>query len=115
MLQLLDTSAENLKNRAQRLAPQFAACGAIRTAEPIEDVTYLGGGAVPTQKLRTWCIALTPESLSVDRLAARLRTGTPSVVGRVQQDRLYLDLRSVFPRQDQELVAAVSAVTESAS
>ena len=115
LLQLLDTSVENLKNRAQRLAPQLAACAAIKKAEAVEDVTYLGGGAVPTQKLTTWCIALEPDAMSVDRLAARLRTGAPSIVGRVQQERLHLDLRSVFPRQDVQLVAAVAAVTESAS
>ncbi|MHB1033775.1 MAG: L-seryl-tRNA(Sec) selenium transferase [Pirellulales bacterium] len=110
LLHLLGTSVENLKNRAQRLAPQLAAAPAIGKAEPVEDVTYLGGGSVPGQQLPTWCVALTPAQGSVDRLAAALRTGSPAVVGRVQQDRLLLDLRSVIPRQDQDLVAAVSAV-----
>jgi L-seryl-tRNA(Ser) seleniumtransferase len=115
LLQLLDTSVDNLKNRAQRLAPQIAACSAVKSAEPVEDVTYLGGGAVPTQKLATWCIAISPQDMSVDRLAARLRTGTPAIVGRVQQERLYFDLRSVFPRQDQQLVAAVAALSDTSS
>jgi L-seryl-tRNA(Ser) seleniumtransferase len=48
--------------------------------------------------------------MTVDRLAATLRAGTPPVVGRIQQDRLLLDLRSVFPRQDVDLVAAVEAL-----
>ena len=109
LLQLLSTSIENLKGRAERLAPQMAG-GAIKAAEAVEDVTYLGGGSVPTQQLRTWCVALTSEGMSVDRLATRLRTGRPSVVGRVHDERLYLDLRSVFPRQDIDLVAAVRAL-----
>jgi len=110
LLQLLSTSVENLKGRAERLAPQMAAGGAIKAAEAVEDVTFLGGGAVPTQQLRTWCVALTSEGMSVDRLATRLRTGRPAVVGRVRDERLYLDLRSVFPRQDIDLVAAVRAL-----
>jgi len=69
-------------------------------------VTYFGGGSLPAQELATWCVAVKPARLSVDRLAAALRTGTPPVVGRVQQDRLMLDLRSVLPRQDISLVAA---------
>ena len=73
-------------------------------------MTYLGGGSVPTQQLPTWCVALTSEGMSVDRLATRLRTGRPAVVGRVRDERLYLDLRSVFPRQDIDLVAAVRAL-----
>ncbi|HUY31599.1 MAG TPA: L-seryl-tRNA(Sec) selenium transferase [Pirellulales bacterium] len=110
LLHFLSTSVENLKGRAERLAPQMAASRPIRAAEAVEDVTYLGGGSVPTQQLRTWCVALTPEGMSVDRLATRLRTGKPPVVGRVRDERLYLDLRAVFPRQDIDLVAAVRAL-----
>ncbi|HVA49856.1 MAG TPA: L-seryl-tRNA(Sec) selenium transferase [Pirellulales bacterium] len=115
LLQLLSTSLDNLRTRAERLAPQMATSHAIAAADAIADVTYLGGGAVPTQQLDTWCVALTPAEISVDRLAARLRTGQPSVVGRVRDERLYLDLRTVFPRQDLDLVAAVRAVGENLS
>jgi L-seryl-tRNA(Ser) seleniumtransferase len=110
LLQLLTAPLDNLRTRAERLAPQMAASPAIAAADAIDDVTYLGGGAVPTQQLATWCVALTPAEISVDRLAARLRTGKPSVVGRVRDERLYLDLRSVFPRQDLDLVAAVRSL-----
>jgi L-seryl-tRNA(Ser) seleniumtransferase len=111
LLQFLSTSTENLKNRAHRLAPQIAACPAVASAEAMESSTYLGGGSVPTQELPTWCIALTPSQGGADRLSAALRTGRPAVVGRIQNERLLLDLRTVFPRQDQELVAAVSALS----
>lgn len=115
LLRLLSTSPENLQGRAERLAPQLAACPAIASATAVEDVTYLGGGSVPTQQLRTWCVALAPAAGGVDRLANRLRTGSPPVVGRVQQERLLLDLRAVFPRQDQEIVAAVSGLEPKSS
>jgi L-seryl-tRNA(Ser) seleniumtransferase len=110
LLHLLGTSVENLQNRAERLAPQMAAAGCIAEAEAVPGETYLGGGSVPAQKLATWCVALRPKKMSVDRLATRLRLGTPAVVGRVYQDRLLLDLRSVLPRQDAALVAAVEAI-----
>ena len=110
LLQLLTTSVENLQNRAERMAPQMAEAKAVADAEIVESTTYLGGGSVPTQQLPTRCVALKPEGMSVDRLATALRTGTPAVVGRVQQDRLMLDLRSVLPRQDVQLVAALEAL-----
>jgi len=106
LLRLLTASEDNLKNRAERLAPQIAATESVEEAEPVAAVTYFGGGSLPAQELATWCVAVKPARLSVDRLAAALRTGTPPVVGRVQQDRLMLDLRSVLPRQDISLVAA---------
>ena len=110
LLHLLSTSVENLRNRAGRLAPQMAASEAVATADVVDDTTFLGGGSIPAQQIATCAIALKPATMSVDRLAAALRTGTPSVIGRVQQDRLLLDLRSVMPRQDQELVEAVCAL-----
>jgi L-seryl-tRNA(Ser) seleniumtransferase len=113
ILHLLSTSVDNLKNRAERLAPQMAAVKSIvSSAEAVADITYLGGGSIPTQQLSTWCVAIRPASLSVDRLAAALRTGTPAVVGRVREDRLLLDLRSVFPRQDAEMLAALEALSK---
>lgn len=115
LLQLLTTSVDNLRQRAQRLAPQMAAASAIASAEPAQDVTYLGGGSLPNQQVATWCIALRPAQGSVDRLAFALRSGETPVVGRVQQDRLLLDLRSVFPRQDVALVEAVQALAGEAT
>lgn len=113
LLTLLSTSVENLQNRAERLAPQMAACAAIAAAEATAQQTFLGGGSLPNQSIPTWCIALTPARESVDALAARLRRGTPPVCGRVQDDRLLLDLRTVFPRQDARLVEAVQALAAS--
>ncbi len=111
LLRLLSASVENLQNRAERLAPQLAAAGAVAEAEPRADTTFLGGGSIPAQQLPTWCVAMKPAGMSVDRMAALLRQATPSVVGRVQQDRLLLDLRGVIPRQDAKLVEAVEALS----
>ncbi|MCL6504195.1 MAG: L-seryl-tRNA(Sec) selenium transferase [Pirellulales bacterium] len=107
LLQLLSTPLQNLQLRAERLAAQIAAMPTVASAQAVQDTAYLGGGSVPTQQLATWCVAIEPQDGGVDRLAARLRTGTPAIVGRIRDGRLLLDLRSVFPRQDQELVNAL--------
>jgi L-seryl-tRNA(Ser) seleniumtransferase len=113
LLRLLGTSVENLKNRAQRLAPQIAASGVAVSAEAVASITFLGGFQSPARQLDTWCVAVRPQGLSIDRLATLLRTGSPPVVGRIEEDRLLLDLRSVSPRQDQDLVAAMCALGHS--
>lgn len=109
LLSLLATSLENLRNRAERLAPQISATG-VATAEVIEDEAYLGGGSVPSQAISTICLALTSKSHSASQLAAALRAGTPAVMGRIKEDRLLLDLRSVAPKFDVPLVEAVQAL-----
>jgi L-seryl-tRNA(Ser) seleniumtransferase len=110
LLQLLSAPAENLQQRAERLATQVAAQGSVAVAEACPSEAFLGGGAIPEQRISSWCISIAPSGMSVDQFAVRLRTGTPPVVGRIHADRLRLELRSVFPRQDAEIVAAVARV-----
>jgi len=109
LLTLLATPLENLRHRAERLAPQIQATG-IAAVEVIAGQAFVGGGSLPNQALATICLALTPASGTVDALATALRNSTPAVVGRIQDGRLLLDLRSVQPRDDAGLVAAVEAM-----
>ncbi len=115
LLHLLITSVENLRNRAERLAPQVAASGAVARAEAFAAETYVDQWLGPDRQLPTWRVAVIPHGMSVDRLAAALRLGSPPVIARVEQDRLLLDLRTVIPRQDQQLVEAFAAVGEGKS
>lgn len=110
LLQLLSASSESLRQRAEQLASQCAAASAVAEAVALADVAYLGGGSLPTQEISTWCVALSPKDGSVDRLAMALRTGIPPVVGRVKNERLLLDLRSVPARQDVSMLAAIQAI-----
>jgi L-seryl-tRNA(Ser) seleniumtransferase len=110
LLALLSASTDNLKNRAERLAPQLQALPPIKLAEAVSGEAFLGGGSVPTQRLESWCIAVNPSGISVDALAKALRTGSLPVFPRVQQERLWIDLRSVFPNQDSMLVEAFQNV-----
>ena len=112
LLQLLSTSEENLKNRAERIAVQLEASELVATAQAVEDETYLGGGSVPTQQIKTWCIAVEPSCISIDKLCERLRKGSPAIICRVQKARLLVDLRSVLPRQDRAIVGAFHQLAE---
>ncbi len=112
ILHLLTTAPENLKNRAERLAPQAAAAPAIAEAEAVADTTRLDRLGEPTCDMPTWCLALRPAAMTVDGLAAALRAGTPAVVGRLGGDRLLLDLRTVPPVQDIPLIRALERLGE---
>ncbi len=109
-LSMLSTPIENLRHRAEHLAPQLASLSAVSAAEVCESEAFIGGGSVPTQRIATVCVALAPQDLSVDEFARALRMGTPSVFGRVQDEQLLLDLRTVFPEQDADLLSAVQSL-----
>jgi L-seryl-tRNA(Ser) seleniumtransferase len=113
LLSFLSTSTDNLKLRAERLAAQLASAEVISEASAVEDMAMLGGGSMPTQQISTWCVSLRPAKGNVDQLARRLRSGEPSVFGRVQKDKLLLDLRTTFPGQDLDIVMAVNRISKS--
>ncbi len=108
LLQLLATPTENLRLRAESIASQLQQITGIAKAEAVEEEAFLGGGSVPTQEIKTWCIAIDLDKESLNTFHTRLRTGTPAVVGRVQKGKLLIDLRSVPPRQDEQIVHAVT-------
>lgn len=110
ILALLATRPENLKHRAERIAAQLAGAPLVAEAQVIESSTYLGGGAIPSQQLATFCVALVPRQVNAQQLATRLRLASPAVFSRIQQDQVLLDLRAVAPGEDRHLVEAIRAL-----
>jgi L-seryl-tRNA(Ser) seleniumtransferase len=109
VITLLATPLENLRQRAERMAPQLAAAG-VANVEVLEGQARVFGNSLVGQMVPTICLALAPHSGTAEQLAARLRGGTLPVIGRVEGERVVLDLRSVPPRDDLALVAAIEAL-----
>ena len=72
--------------------------------------SVIGGGAAPSAVLPTRLIALSHANLSADELNARLRASTPPIIARVEDGRVLLDLRTVFPEQDANLATALASL-----
>ena len=61
--------------------------------------------------LSTRLIALSHADLSADELSSRLRASNPPIIARVEDGRVLLDLRTVFPEQDTDVVDAIVRIT----
>lgn len=112
ILRMLSMPIENLHLRATKIAQQISHLPQIGSCDVVEDQAMLGGGSLPTQKIPTWCVAVSHADRSISSLANRLRHGNPAVVGRVQKDRLYLDMRTVQPSQDADLVSVFESLSK---
>ena len=62
-------------------------------------VSLVGGGALPTEELKTVLVALRPKTLSAAGLGKRLRALDVPVIGRVSQEEVLLDLRTVVEEE----------------
>ncbi len=111
-LWMLTTPEAELRERCERLAARLRSLPGLAGVDMRKDTAYVGGGSLPDQALPTWVIALTADKLGDAEFAARLRRGNPAVVGRVQGGEVLLDLRTVFDRQEDDLVNAVGAAVK---
>ena len=109
-LKLLTEPLGSVTARARRVHRGLGAPAIARlAARVVEDRSQVGGGALPTVELPTAGLALGASDAAARALDARLRAGDPPVIGRLVDDRLFLDCRTVLPGQVPGLVKALVA------
>jgi L-seryl-tRNA(Ser) seleniumtransferase len=109
---MMRLSAPDICVRAEALQAQLSAAVHLKTTI-ISGTSLVGGGSAPTSSLPTFLLAVTAASLSADELAARLRHHQPSIVARVEEGRVLLDLRTVLgPWEEAEIVRALQSLAD---
>jgi L-seryl-tRNA(Ser) seleniumtransferase len=109
VLRMMRLTRQEIGTRAEALATKVAS-SKLR-AEIIDGESVIGGGAAPSSVLPTRLVALSCADLSADELAARLRASDPPVIARVEEDKVLLDLRTVFPDQEEAIADALRRIT----
>ncbi|MGA9815328.1 MAG: L-seryl-tRNA(Sec) selenium transferase [Terriglobales bacterium] len=107
-LRMMHLSQDEIGRRAEAVAALRSSSGL--TVEIIDGESVIGGGAAPSAALPTRLLALTRQGLSADEISSRLRAGNPAIIARVEEGRVLLDLRTVFPEQDENVMAALRAL-----
>ncbi|MGE5204555.1 MAG: L-seryl-tRNA(Sec) selenium transferase, partial [Chlamydiota bacterium] len=106
-LRMLRLAPEEIERRAEAVKQKLEAEASRLSLEIVDGRSVVGGGAAPAATLPSRLLAVTCEDLSADELATRLRAGDPPIVARVEEGRVLLDLRAVFPEQDELVVRAL--------
>jgi L-seryl-tRNA(Ser) seleniumtransferase len=106
VLRMAALGVDAIDARAARLARTLVARG--WRAEIVDGFSTIGGGSAPGAALPTRLLVLAREDLGADVLDARLRALQPPIVGRIEHDRLLMDLRTVREDEDDEIAAALS-------
>jgi L-seryl-tRNA(Ser) seleniumtransferase len=111
-LRMMRVSKDEIARRAERIVSQVESGQLKRVKlQLVDGESVVGGGAAPSAVLPTRLIALSHVDLSADQISARLRASTPPIVARVEDGRVLLDLRTVFPDQDANLATAFASLS----
>src|SRR5437899_2057914 len=109
-LRMMQMSLEEISQRTDELYRALSAKIADGDAEiEIADGRSLvGGGSTPAQSLPTKVLRIASARHSANDLGLRLRTGASTVIARIEDNRLMIDLRTVFPEQEAALAEALA-------
>jgi len=108
VLEMLHSPIDELRARAENIVaalnglPIKAAVGVGRA--------QVGGGTLPRSVLESVTLELTHSKLKPDEMATRLRGYSVPIVGYIGRGKFNLDLRTIFPRQDTEVIKAIHDV-----
>jgi L-seryl-tRNA(Ser) seleniumtransferase len=111
VLRMLALTPEELRARAEGFAARLGEEAPGLRVEIAEGAGRAGGGTAPEEALPAVLLSLELPGTESGELAGRLRHGSPAVMGRVREGRLLLDLRTVFPEEEDALLAALSAAS----
>jgi L-seryl-tRNA(Ser) seleniumtransferase len=112
-LKMMSLTKEEIGRRTEKLAAQVRS--EKFNVEIIDGESVVGGGAAPSSGLPTRLLALSRDGVSADELAARLRASDPPIIARVEDGRVLLDLRTVFPDEEPLIAAALHRIDSPAS
>ena len=103
-LRMIRMSAGEIRRRAEALAARInETIGGRVRVEAGESV--IGGGSTPDVTLPTWLLLIESDNASAEE--ARLRAGEPSVIARIENNCVAIDLRTVLPEEEEALAGAL--------
>lgn len=107
-LRMLSLDTRKLRKRGKRLLKRLSNMANQKITFALkEDVSQVGGGALPLQNLPTLVLTIKPVEISVNNLAENLRRDDPPIVCRISKEELILDMRTVFDEEIPLLAAGI--------
>jgi L-seryl-tRNA(Ser) seleniumtransferase len=100
-LRAFTRSMDDIRALGQAVVPKLAAAlGGDFAIEIKESTAQIGSGALPTEELPTIVISISHPKLTANAIAQKFRGARPPIIGRINEDRFLLDLRTIFNVDD---------------
>jgi len=111
-VRMVQEKKDVLAKRARRVVSQLRKRSPGAGASIVDVDSEVGGGSFPDMVIPSVGIALQPRTITIDVLEKRLRHLPLPVIARIEKEKLILDLRTVLPGDEGDLVAAVARALE---
>jgi len=108
-LRMLLQKPEEIRGRASRIAKRLKKEVQNAHIAVMADLSRAGGGSLPEIDFPTYVVSIKPDTVSVNELEIRLRTGSPPIIARIREDLLMLDARTVREVDLEDLVKRIKA------
>ncbi len=114
VLRMMTAPLQDLEQRARIVLEALSDPARERLCPSLVDSrAQAGSGTLPLEEFASRALGLEPRGGRAEELARRLRLGNPSVVGRINQERLLLDMRTVRDDEAAPLAEALNRTAES--
>jgi L-seryl-tRNA(Ser) seleniumtransferase len=112
VLRMLLLDPEVLKKRASRVGRGLRKETRGAAVEVVQLSSEAGGGSFPDVYLPSWGLAVQPAGTGVEKLEQKMRAQDTPIVGRIERDRLLIDMRTIREEEELELIAGIKAALE---
>lgn len=106
LIRMLRIPAALIEERCRSLATSIHSSNLLMAVKPVESV--VGGGAAPGARIKSFALSLDHAGFGADELLKRLRQSDPPIIGRIADDRVLIDLRTVPPQSDETIARILS-------
>ncbi len=110
VLRMATMSLEELERKARALKDMLEDIHPFALVKTEKEYSRIGGGSMPVEQLETRVVSIMPHNMTVNRLDEQLRGYAPPIVGRISQDKFFIDVRTVFDDQVPVIAEAVREV-----
>ena len=106
--QMMSASAIDLKLRGEKIVQGCRGRDVVLRATR----AFPGGGSAPEESIASLAVSIRSPKLNANNVARRFREFDPPIIGRVENDDFLIDLRTLFPNQDNILIAATIQILD---
>ncbi len=94
-LRMITCSLEELDRKSDILLNKIVSLNIDAEIKKERGVSQVGGGSMPLEKLDTYIITIKPNKFNVSYLEKRLRNSESHIIGRINEDKYILDVRTI--------------------